>query len=91
MSAAPSETMPIADVAAMMDRLWRDMISLPWPQVCRHLMADMVIREMETIGIAPPAEVIEAITRADDITALAWCRSDILDASSTDNLKGTET
>lgn len=67
-------TMPVAEVAVMMDRLWRDMISLPWPQVCRHLMADMVIREMETLGIAPPDEVVAAITCADDITALAWVR-----------------
>lgn len=72
---APPAGMPTADVADAMDRAWRDIVSLPWPQVCRHLAAGMVIAEMEALGISPPRRIVDAIASADDATALAWDRN----------------
>ncbi len=67
-------TVRLDDLAAIMDRMWREMVAHPFPQACKHYMAGIVIQAMERLDIAPPNEIIRAIVFADDATALAWER-----------------
>lgn len=63
------------EVVAILDKVWRDVLSYPWGQVCKHLIASNLISDMEEMGLPiPPQEIITAIVCADDETALAWKR-----------------
>lgn len=55
-----------------LDDSWRQAISYPWPQVCKHLIACNMLSEMEAVGFVVPAELAKAVVCADDETALAW-------------------
>lgn len=70
----PSATVPIGDVAAMMDRMWQEMVGFPMAQVCMHYAAGIVIQEMEKLGIAPPDDIVRAVVFAHDDISLAWTR-----------------
>lgn len=71
----PSVVVPAAVIVAM-DRAWQAVLRFPAAQMCKHAVALDLVNEMERLGIAPPAEIIEAIVCCDDETALAWRREE---------------
>jgi len=70
----PPASIPIGDVAAMMDRMWKEMVGFPFAQVCKHHAAGIVIQEMERLGIEPPADIVRAVVFAHDDVSLTWTR-----------------
>lgn len=81
----PPATVAIGDVAAMMDRMWQEMVGFPFAQVCKHHAAGIVIQEMEELGIEPPVEIIRAVVFCDDDVSLAWERGQPEDLAKTDD------
>lgn len=81
----PPATVPIGDVAAMMDRMWKEMVGFPFAQVCKHHAAGIVIQEMEKLGIEPPADIVRAVVFAHDDVSLAWTRPATPEPASGDN------
>jgi len=71
----PPASVPIGDVAAMMDRMWQEMVGFPFAQVCKHHAAGIVIQEMEKLGIEPPEDIVRAVVFAHDDVSLAWTRT----------------
>lgn len=71
---APEGGIALSDLATIMDRMWRSMVEFPFAQVCKHHAAGIVIQEMETLGIAPPHDIIRAVVFAHDDISLAWRR-----------------
>lgn len=75
-SDAPEGCIRLSELATLMDRMWQAMVEFPMPRVCKHHAAGIVIQEMETLGIAPPDDIIRAVVFAHDDVSLAWKRSD---------------
>lgn len=69
-----SGTIELAELATIMDRMWRSMVEFPFARVCKHHTAGIVIQEMEALGIAPPHEIVRAVVFAEDDVSLAWRR-----------------
>ena len=62
------------DQIEVLDRLWRAMVEHPFPQMCKHVAAMLVLQTMEDLGVDTPAPLVHAIVHADDETALAFER-----------------
>lgn len=56
----------VQEVLGMVKRL----MSLPFPQICRHSVALDLLSALESKGWNPPAKLCKAICQADDCEAL---------------------
>lgn len=68
------DSIPLDELAVIMDRLWKRMVSCRMSRICKHYAAGFILSEMETLGIAPPPEIIKAVVFAWDEEALEWER-----------------
>jgi len=76
MGREPQPAPVAAEVVAVLDDAWREIVRFPLAQVCKHWAAGALLNAMEKLGCAPPFEVVDAVISGEDEKALAWKRKE---------------